>query len=310
MKPSSEQDSSPKTRCVFVALIGAPNAGKSTLLNRLVGEKVSIVSRKPQTTRCRVVGIVARQETQIVLVDTPGIFAPRRKLDRAMVAAAWEGMTEADMTLLLVDASRPRPAHAVMPVLEELAKRQRKVILILNKIDRVPPPHLLPLTEQLMATGVVTDVFMISAMTGDGVEDVMTHIAGNAPEGPWHYPADQVTTLPLRLFAAEITREKVFEALHEELPYSAAVETEAWEEFKNGSVRIVQTIFVQRDSQRAIVLGAGGQQLKRIGQAARLELEKILENRVHLSVHVKVKADWAERAEHFRDWGLDPSAKG
>ncbi|MGO4124252.1 GTPase Era [Inquilinus sp. YAF38] len=296
------------TRCGFVALIGAPNAGKSTLLNTLVGTKVAIVSPKVQTTRSRVLGIATEGATQIVFVDTPGIFKPRRRLDRAMVAAAWAGAAEGDLVLLLVDSSLKGVREESRAIVEKLAQTKRKAILILNKIDAVRHEVLLTLAADLNASGVFTDTFMISALTGSGVNDLRRHLAGHLPEGPWLFPEDQVSDMPMRLLAAEITREKLFLRLQQELPYAVAVETEDWEEQKDGSVRISQIIYVQRNGQKAIVLGHGGQMIKAIGTAARLELEEITEQRVHLSLFVKVRENWLDDPARYSVWGLDYDA--
>ena len=296
------------TRCGFVALIGAPNAGKSTLLNTLVGTKVAIVSPKVQTTRSRVLGILTEGTAQIVFVDTPGIFKPRRRLDRAMVAAAWAGAAEGDLVLLLVDAALKGVREETRGIVEKLAQTQRKAILILNKIDAVRHEVLLSLAADLNATGVFTDTFMISALTGSGVDDLRRHLAAHLPEGPWLFPEDQVSDMPMRLLAAEITREKLFLRLQQELPYAVAVETESWEEQPDGSVRISQIIYVQRDGQKAIVLGRGGQMIKAIGTAARLELEEITEQRVHLALFVKVRENWLDDPARYSVWGLDYDA--
>ncbi len=296
-----------ETRCGFVALIGAPNAGKSTLMNNLVGAKVTIVSPKVQTTRTRVLGIVILGASQIVFVDTPGIFAPRRRLDRAMVAAAWQGAADADRVVLLVDAKRGIDADT-QAILDGLSKNKRIAILALNKVDLVKPHELLALTEVLNATGLFSEVFMISALTGDGVPDLAAHLADSLPAGPWLFPEDQISDMPMRLLAAEITREQLFRQLHQELPYALTVETEDWEERRDGSVRIAQVVYVQRDNQKAIVLGKGGQKVKAVGTAARTELEHLLERRVHLNIFVKVRQNWADDPDRYRDWGLDPRA--
>lgn len=294
----------PPTRCGYVALIGAPNAGKSTLLNRLVGHKLAIVTPKAQTTRNRLLGIAIEGATQIVFVDTPGIFAPRRRLDRAMVAAAWSGAEDADETLLLVDASRGVDADT-RRILDRLAERGRKSILALNKIDLVPRERLLGLADALSQEGRFEPIFMISGLEGDGVEDVKRHLAASLPQGPWLFPADQLSDAPERLIAAEVTREQVFLQLHDELPYASTVETEQWEERPDGSLRIEQVIYVQRPSQRAIVLGHGGQRIKAIGARARRELEHMLERRVHLFLFIKVRQNWIEDRERYRALGLD-----
>ena len=294
------------TRCGYVALIGAPNAGKSTLLNGLVGAKVSIVSPKVQTTRRRVLGIAVEGPAQIVFVDTPGIFSPRpgRRLERAMVAAAWEGSEDADIVVLLVDVTKPDDADTGA-IVERLRASGRRAVLALNKIDLVKPPVLLALAERFAATGIFAPIFMISGLSGDGVADLKKHLAEAVPAGPWLYPEDQLSDLPQRLIAAEVTREQIFLQLHDELPYASAVETDKWEERKDGSVRIEQTVFVQRPSQKAIVLGEGGQQIKRIGARARAELEKMLGRRVHLFLFVRVEKAWTEDRERYEALGLD-----
>ncbi|MBX3485998.1 GTPase Era [Phenylobacterium sp.] len=297
----------------FAAIIGAPNAGKSTLTNRLVGAKVSIVTQKVQTTRFPVRGVALADDAQIVLVDTPGIFAPRRRLDRAMVRAAWGGAEDADAVVHLVDvpaqlhdSPADRKAQAdVEAIVEGLKTAGKKAILALNKIDGVKREDLLEVSQTLFGTGAYDEVFMISAKTGDGVDDLKARLAGLMPEGPWLYPEDQTADLPARLLAAEITREKLYLRVHEELPYSAAVETTAFEERNDGSVRIEQTIYVERESQRPIILGKGGQTLKWIGQKAREELTDLLDRRVHLFLHVTVDERWADKREFYGSVGLD-----
>ena len=301
------------TRCGFVALVGAPNAGKSTLINQLVGGKVSIVTPKVQTTRARALGICIEGPTQIVFVDTPGIFRPKRRLDRAMVAAAWQGAADADLVLLLVDSTRGLDDDT-QRILDGLASAGRRAVLALNKIDRVGRPALLTLADRFRAAAdaggapLITDVFMISALTGDGVGDLSAYLAARLPEGPWLFPEDQMSDMPLRLLAAEVTREKLFLNLHQELPYASTVETETWQERKDGSVRIEQVIYVRRDSQKAIVLGKGGRQIKAIGAAARAELEALLERPVHLFLFVKVREGWLDDRERFKEMGLDYDA--
>jgi GTP-binding protein Era len=297
-------------RCGFCAIIGAPNAGKSTLINALVGSKVAIVSPKVQTTRMPVRGIALAGETQIIFVDTPGIFRPKRRLDRAMVTSAWSGAEEADAVLLIVDANdldeRAPAARDTMAILEGLKERKgRKTALVLNKIDGMKRTDLLPLVEKFHAAGIFDDVFLISALKGEAVADVAAWVAARMPEGPWLYPEDQAADIPSRLLAAEVTREKIYLRLHDELPYASAVETEKWEERKDGSVRIDQVIYVQRDGQKAIVLGKGGQTIKKIGELARTELEDLFGRRVHLFLFVKVREDWAENSEHYKEIGLD-----
>jgi len=293
------------TRCGFVALLGAPNTGKSTLLNRLVGAKLSIVSPKVQTTRSRVLGLAIAGPAQLIFVDTPGIFAPRRRLDRAMVSAAWRGAADADLIVLLVDAHLKGVDQDTKTIVAGLRKAGRKAILALNKIDLVKPERLLERARALDAEGVFTDVFMISAATGDGVNDLKAALAARLPAGPWLFPEDQISDVPMRLLAAEVTREKLFLQLHQELPYALTVETEEWEEFADGSVKIGQVVFVRRDSQKAIVLGAGGRRIKAVRLAAQADLETMLERRVHLFVYVKVREGWPEDRERYRALGLD-----
>jgi len=299
-------DDATQTRCGFVALIGAPNAGKSTLLNQLVGSKISIVTHKVQTTRARIRAIALEGNTQIIFVDTPGIFAPKRKLDEEMVAAAWAGAAEADATVLLIDA-RDGLNEANRAIVEGLEKANLKVMLAINKIDTVPREKLLLLADELNKLYPFTDTFMISAMKGHGVQDLKQTLANRMPPGPWLYPEDQVADLPLRMLAAEITREKLFLRLHDELPYASTVETETWQERKDGSVRIEQVVFVERDSQKKIVLGKNGQTIKAIGQAARTEIAEALGQKVHLFLFVKVREKWAEDPARLRMMGLDPS---
>lgn len=291
-------------RAGFVALIGVPNAGKSTLLNNLVGTKVSIVSRKVQTTRALVRGIAIEGSAQIVLVDTPGIFAPKRRLDRAMVHSAWSGAADADAVCLLIDA-RKGVDEEVEAILARLPEVRRPRILILNKIDLIPRERLLDLAAGLNGRMEFGHTFMISALNGDGVADLKRALAGMMPPGPWLYPEDQVSDAPIRMLAAEITREKIYDRLHEELPYRSTVETDQWQVRPDGSVRIEQTIFVERESQRSIVLGKGGQTIKAIGQAARLEIAEVAEAKVHLFLHVKVRENWADDPARYREMGLE-----
>jgi GTP-binding protein Era len=306
------------TRAGFAAIIGAPNAGKSTLTNRLVGAKVSIVTQKVQTTRFPVRGVAMAGEAQIVLVDTPGIFSPRRRLDRAMVRSAWGGADEADVTVHLVDAQAElaaaepggkaadrRAVQDVETIIEGLKTAGKQVILALNKIDGMKRERLLALVQRLFETGVYSEVFMISAADGSGVDDLKARLAALMPEGPWLYPEEQTADLPARLLAAEITREKLFLRVHEELPYAAAVETTAFEERRDGSVRIEQSIYVERESQRPIILGKNGQTLKWIGQKSREELSELLDRPVHLFLHVKVDEGWADKREFYGAVGLD-----
>lgn len=309
MSPESRDETADKIsgnaqRCGFIAVLGAPNAGKSTLVNRVVGTKVSIVSPKVQTTRARVMGIALQDHTQLVFIDTPGIFEPKRRLDRAMVAAAWGGAGDADVTLLLVDSVRGIDRDTAN-IIERMKKEGKRAHLVLNKVDKVKKPELLDLTMKLNAAGVFDDIFMVSALNGDGVEDLVAFLAGQMPEGPWHFPEDQVSDMTERLLAAEITREKLYLQLRQELPYATTVETENWEEYDNGSVKIEQIIFVERDSQKSIILGKNGQQIKTIGADARKDLEDILGRRVHLFLFVKVREKWGDDPDRYRDWGLD-----
>ena len=292
------------SRCGFVAIIGAPNAGKSTLLNQLVGSKVAIVTHKVQTTRARIRGIAMEGQTQIVFVDTPGIFKPKRRLDRAMVEAAWGGAGDADLIVLMVDMENGRDED-VTRIVDGLKSQGRKAILVLNKVDAAPREKLLKTAAALNETGIFTETFMISALKGDGVADLKKYLAGLMPPGPWHYPEDQAADVPLRSLAAEVTREKLFLRLHDELPYSLTVETESWEQKKDGSIRIAQVIFVERESQKKIALGKGGQTIKTVGQLAREELEEMLGCRVHLFLFVKVRENWGDDRERYREMGLD-----
>ncbi|WP_222877112.1 GTPase Era [Terrihabitans soli] len=295
---------SDQTRCGFVALIGAPNAGKSTLLNAMVGAKVSIVTHKVQTTRALVRGIAIHGNSQIIFVDTPGIFSPKRRLDRAMVTTAWGGAKDADRVGVLIDAKKGLDDEA-LKMLESLAQVKRPVFLVLNKIDLVKRDQLLKLAEEANSRSAFERVFMISAETGDGVEDLKTWLAGEMPDGPWLYPEDQISDLPLRMLAAEVTREKLFLRLHEELPYSSTVETELWEVKPDGSARVEQTIYVERESQKKIVIGKGGQTIKAISTAARQEIAEIAEHPVHLFLFVKVRENWSDDPERYREMGLE-----
>lgn len=298
-----------QTRCDFIALVGAPNAGKSTLMNALTGAKVSIVSPKVQTTRARVLGVTIEGAAQLVFVDTPGIFQPKRRLDRAMVAAAWQGADESDKVALLFDSSRRKGIDEdTRRIIDRLKQEGRKALLILNKIDLIPRDKLLGLAAEFDAEGIFEAVFMLSAATGDGLDRLRRYLAEQAPEGPWHYPEDHLTDMPMRLLAAEITREKLFNQLHQELPYAITVETEQWESFDDGSVKISQVIFVRKDGQKAIVLGKGGTRIRAVGESARRELEQFMEQRVHLKLFVKVRDDWEEDPERYAPWGLDHRA--
>ena len=294
------------TRAGFVALIGEPNAGKSTLLNQMVGAKVSIVTHKVQTTRARIRGIAIEGASQLVFVDTPGIFRPRRRLDRSMVAAAWGGIDDADVICLLIEAHRGL-TEGVQQIIDNLNERaqNRKVALIINKIDRVKAEVLLALTEQMNAAYPFTRSFMISAERGYGCDDLRRWLAAEMPESPWLYPEDQIADLPMRMIAAEITREKLTLRLHEEIPYQLTVETEAWEERQDGSARIDQIIYVARQGHKGIVLGKGGETIKAVGQAARAELEEFMGRKAHLFLQVKVRENWQDEAERYNEIGLD-----
>ena len=296
------------TRCGFVAILGAPNAGKSTLLNALVGEKVTIVTRKAQTTRSAVRGVLTKGEAQIVFVDTPGLFAPKRRLDRAMVASAWAAAADADALALIIDARREADAalgEETQAILDKLAELRHPKLAVLNKIDLIERPKLLKLAARLNAAAAFDDTFMISAATGDGLERLIERLAALMPEGPWLYPEDQIAEAPIRALAAEITREKLIERLHDELPYQATVETDEWKDQPDGSARIEQTIFVTRESHRKIVLGEGGRTIKAIGSAARRDIAAAYGANVHLFLHVKVRENWLDDPERYRAMGLE-----
>ena len=302
---ANETEGAPQeTRCGFVALIGAPNVGKSTLVNALVGSKVTIVSRKVQTTRALIRGIVIEDHAQIILVDTPGIFAPKRRLDRAMVKTAWSGAHDADLVCVLLDAKAGINEEAEA-IFDQLSKVNHPKILVINKVDIVAKERLLKLATDANARLKFDETFMISAMTGDGVDDLRRRLAADVPEGPYHYPEDQMSDAPLRHLAAEITREKIFRQLHQELPYQSTVETDSWQERKDNSVRIEQTIFVERESQRKIVLGKGGATIKSIGADARREITEIVGHPVHLFLFVKVRENWGEDPSRYREMGLE-----
>jgi GTP-binding protein Era len=294
----------PANKCGVVAVIGAPNAGKSTLVNALVGQKVAITSPKAQTTRVRLLGVALLEETQIILADTPGIFEPRRRLDRAMVSAAWEGTKAADAVLLMVDPVKQR-RHELIPLLEALKHRPEKKLLVLNKVDASAKEPLLALAQELNGMVEFAETFFVSALTGDGVAELKAQLAGMMPEGPWHYPEDQVSDVTERLLAAEITREQIYRQLREELPYDSAVRPESYTHRKDGSIEVRQQIVVARDTQKAIVLGKRGSRIKEIGEAARKELSEQLGVPVHLFLHVKVDENWAESREMFEEMGLD-----
>lgn len=301
--PATAEDS--HRRCGFIAVIGAPNAGKSTLVNRLVGAKVSIVSHKVQTTRVPVRGIAIAGDSQLVFIDTPGIFDPRKRLDRAMVEAAWGGAGDADLVALLVDAQKGIQPE-VERILERLSETKRAAVLVLNKVDRVADKaKLLALAAALNERFTFAQTFMISAESGSGVDDLKTYLAEHVPAGPWHYPEDEISDAPLRLLAAEITREKIYRLLHDELPYAITVETTDWKDLKNGAARIEQTIFVERESQKSIVLGKGGRTIKQISQSARAEIKAVIEREAHLFLFVKVRESWKDDPERYREMGLE-----
>jgi len=286
--------------CGFIAILGAPNAGKSTLVNQLVGQKVSIVSPKVQTTRSRITGIAIKENTQLILVDTPGIFTPKKMLDHAMVKEAFDASADSDANILVIDVTRPN-----LQLAQQLCEQHKKgLIICLNKIDLIDKDNLLKLAQSINSFENVKDIFMISALNRDGVDDLLAHLCSIMPKSPWLYPEDQITNIPVRSWAAEVTREQIFLTLHQELPYSIFVESESWEEFDNGSVKISQAIVVSRDNHKGIVLGKGGQTLKKIGQAARCELETQLERKVHLKLFVKVEEDWQERSWALRAFGI------
>lgn len=298
----------PKTYCGFCTIIGAPNAGKSTLINSIVGEKISIVSSKVQTTRTRVLGIVVQDNAQIIFVDTPGLFKPGNdRMEKAIVAAAWQGLAESDLVLFVVDCTKgmSRPVRTIMDRLKNV--HGKKYILVLNKVDDIARPKLLELTTVMNAAMEFEATFMVSARNNDGVSDIVKYVSKRMPEGPFHYPEDQMSDMPLRLLAAEITREKLFRAIHDEIPYDITVETESWEEFDDGSVKIDQVIFVAREGQKKIILGKGGDMIGKIGQQARVELEEIMGRRAHIKLFVKVRENWSEDSDHYKLWGLSHS---
>lgn len=293
--------------CGFIAILGAPNVGKSTLLNQIVGTKVSIVSPKVQTTRTRVLGICIEGIAQLVFIDTPGIFQPKRRLDRAMISAAWSGAGDADHIILLIDATRGIN-HDTRAIIDRLKQLRGTATLVINKIDLVKKPELLRLAQQLNDEEIFPDIFMVSAATGDGVTDMVAFLAENAAEGPWMFPKDQISDMPQRLLAAEITREKLYLQLKQELPYATTVETEYWDNQEDGSASIKQVIYVERDSQKAIILGRRGARIKSLGVAAREELEELLERRIHLFLFIKVRGKWGDDPDRYREWGLDFNA--
>jgi len=301
-------DDAIRQRCGLVAVVGAPNAGKSTLVNQLVGAKVSIVTHKVQTTRTRIRGIAVQDDSQIVFIDTPGIFEASRRLERAMVQAAWAGVEDADLVLLVYDAGRKGISDDARKVIEGLAARAKRLVLVLNKIDLVKRERLLDLTAQLSALASFEEVFMVSALTGDGLADIMGYLADRMPAGPWLFPEDQLSDISLRMMAAELTREKLFLNLHQELPYALTVETEDWEEFQDGSVRINQTVYVAREQHKAMCLGKGGRTIRAVREATQAELQEALGQVVHLFIFVKVRENWINDPERYRQLGLEYDA--
>ena len=293
-----------ETRCGFVAVLGLPNAGKSTLVNALVGAKVSIVSKRVQTTRCRVLGISIHEKSQVILIDTPGIFIPEKTIEKAMVQAAWEAIDQTDVIIHIVDAGIKNAADKNMEIIRRLPENA-KVVLVLNKTDNVAKPELLALSADMNARYGYKATFMVCALKNQGTQDILKALAVQMPAAPWMFEEDQITDMPMRLLAAEITREKIFQQLYQELPYAVLVETEKWENFDNGDVKIDQAIYVRRDTQKAIVLGKGGSQIRKIGEASRIDLETIMGARVHLKLFVKVQEDWPERPENYALMGLD-----
>lgn len=297
------------TRCGFATIIGAPNAGKSTLINSMVGGKISIVSSKVQTTRTRVLGIVMHEQTQMIFVDTPGLFKPGNdRMEKAIVNAAWQGLGDADLVLFVIDSVKgfSRPVRTIVDRLKNVTGK--KYILVLNKVDDIARPKLLELATILNQAMDFEATFMVSARENDGVKDLVKYVAKLMPESPYHYPPDQMSDMPMRLMAAEVTREKLFRAVHEEIPYDITVETDTWEQFDDGSVKIDQTIFVARDGQKKIVLGKGGEMIGKIGTQSRIELEELMGCRVHIKLFVKVRENWSEDSEHYKMWGLTHNA--
>lgn len=297
-----------RQRSAVVAVLGAPNAGKSTLVNALVGAKVSIVTHKVQTTRFRIRGVAMEGEAQLVYVDTPGIFRPKKRLERAMVAAAWSALGDADVLLLVFDAQRKGIDDDTRMILDGVAKAGRKLFLVLNKVDLVKKPQLMPLAERFAAESAVEQIFMVSAADGGGLDRLRKALAAAAPAGPWLFPEDELSDLPMRMIAAEVVREKLFLLLHDELPYELTVETDSWEDFKDGSVRLSMSILVAREGQKRIAIGAGGRTVKQVREQAQAELSTFLDRPVHLFLEVRVKENWSEDPERYRLWGLDPKA--
>jgi len=303
--------SSPQTRCGYVVIMGPPNAGKSTLLNSILGTKISIVSHKVQTTRTRISGIYTHEQTQIIFVDTPGIFISRAKnrLETSMLAAAWHSIFEADQVLLMIDASRNSFKEEISSIIKTLQQHKRKVVLVLNKIDLISKEKLLEYSKNWIATGIVQDVFMISARKKRGIKDLIEYLTKKMNPSPWLYPADQLADVPMKFLASELTREQIFNQVHQEIPYNITVRTETWERFRNNSIKIVQMIYVKNPNHKAILLGKNGEMIKRIGMHARLEIEHLMACPVHLMLHVTVDPNWQERPEHYMDQGLEFSPK-
>lgn len=295
-------------RSAVVAVLGAPNAGKSTLVNALVGAKVSIVTHKVQTTRFRIRGVAMEGDAQLVYVDTPGIFRPKKRLERAMVAAAWSALGDADLLVLVYDAQRRALDDDTRMILDGVAKAGRKVLMVLNKVDLVKKPNLMPLAERFAAEPAVEEIFMVSAADGDGLDRLRKALAAAAPAGPWLFPEDELSDLPMRLIAAEVVREKLFLQLHDELPYDLTVETDSWEDFKDGSVRLAMSVLVAREGQKRIAIGTGGRTVKLVREQAQKELAAFLDRPVHLFLDIRVKENWSEDPERYRLWGLDPKA--
>ncbi|MBI1300936.1 MAG: GTPase Era [Alphaproteobacteria bacterium] len=291
-------------RCGFVSVVGLSNVGKSTLMNEMVGQKVSIVSQKVQTTRNRILGITIHENAQIILIDTPGIFKPKKTLEKVMVSTALQSIDDADIILHIVDIKMKNPVEQNKLLFQTL-KNHTHVVLVLNKVDKVSKPELLDISLRLNQSFPYEATFMISALSGSGVKDILHYLSKNVPSGMWMYPEDQITDMPMRLIAAEITRERIFHLIHQEIPYAVYVETEAWENLADGSIKISQVVYVEKESQKGILLGKGGQKIKAIGQSAREELQEMLEQKVHLKIFVKVQENWAERAENYQAFGLD-----
>ncbi len=294
-----------QTKAGFIALVGAPNAGKSTLMNQILGTKISIVSRKAQTTRSRMAGIYTDDIHQIVFIDTPGLFRPKKHFEKAMVASIWSGIEDSDAVLVLFDANRNKIDEETQKIISDLAQSQKKTYLVLNKIDLIRKDKLLALAQKFSEIGAFEEIFMVSALNNDGVDDIIKSLTNDLPECEWFYPEDQLTTIPGKLFAAEITREKIFHNIHDEIPYALTVETTSYEDFNDGSLKVDQTIYIQRNAHKGIILGKGGATIKKIGECARKELEEILERKIHLKLFVKVQENWQNDQEHYINLGLN-----